>query len=107
MLTSLLILALSAIPMSVGCSIVAVFLRVIMERMGIGGAAPAVTADIIVAVLTGAGVLAMTCAVYLPILANGMTPGELGHDVRPGWFRHWCTTSVMMCARHAAGCMYA
>ncbi len=54
-----------------------VFVNVMMERMALSGAVAVWLADVIVAALSGAGVLAATCGVYLPLLGYSL-PRESG-----------------------------
>jgi hypothetical protein len=56
-------------PLIVGSTVVPVFLSVMIERMSLSGWVHAVLGDIVVAALCGAGVLALGCGVYTPLLA--------------------------------------
>mmetsp|Transcript_32483 Transcript_32483/g.82526 ORF Transcript_32483/g.82526 Transcript_32483/m.82526 type:complete len:974 (-) Transcript_32483:185-3106(-) len=60
------------VPVSVGSSAVVVFVHVLMERMALSGHVSVVLADILIGVLFGAGVLATSAGVMLPLLAYGI-----------------------------------
>ncbi len=49
--------------------------QVIMERMALSGFVHAMLADVIVAALCGAGVLAATAGAFLPLLGYGLAGG--------------------------------
>ena len=72
------LLASAALPVAVGGSIVFVFVGVMMERMALAGHMSVVLADVVVGVLCGAGILAVTCGSMLPIVAYAVH-GALGH----------------------------
>ena len=76
----LLALALATVPLSVGSTIVAVFVRVMMERMGISGHVSTLLADGVVGALSGAAVLAWACGAMLPLLGYALS-GEIWEGV--------------------------
>ncbi|KAG1676079.1 hypothetical protein FOA52_014944 [Chlamydomonas sp. UWO 241] len=65
--------AVGVIPVSLGTTVVAVFVRVMMERMGIGGNIHPALGDVIVAVLCGVSVMAATCGGVMVLVAYCLT----------------------------------
>lgn len=74
-------LAAGVVPVIVGTSAVHVFVAVIMERMALSGHVGVVLADVVVGVLFGAGVLAASAGVLLPLIAYCLA-GERGTAVQ-------------------------
>eukprot|EP00955_Chlamydomonas_euryale_P015869 169874-Chlamydomonas_euryale.AAC.2 len=52
---------------------VVVFVRVMMERLGISGHVSIVVGDVVAGVLCGAGIMAATCGGVLPLVAYSVS----------------------------------